>query len=99
MREKLQTLPLTELKEIAKAQGIRGLSSMKKADIIEVLCQRAGAEKAEEQEKIAEKPKTEAKAAEHTDKSNIKSENTDSKNAEMSGAAGENPGMEQVKKK
>ena len=33
MREKLQTLPLTELKELAKAQGIRGISGMKKSDL------------------------------------------------------------------
>ena len=37
MREKLQTLPLAELKEIAKSQGIRGISGMKKSDIIELL--------------------------------------------------------------
>jgi len=47
MREKLQTLPLAELKEIAKSQGIRGISGMKKSDIIELLCER----EAEEQKK------------------------------------------------
>ena len=46
MREKLQTLPLAQLKELAKSQGIRGLSSMKKSEIIDLLCQ-----KAQEQEK------------------------------------------------
>lgn len=40
MREKLQTLPLAELKELAKAQGIRGYSSMRKPEIIELLCER-----------------------------------------------------------
>lgn len=39
MREKLQTLPLAELKELAKAQGIKGCSSMRKAQIIDLLCQ------------------------------------------------------------
>ena len=38
MREKLQTLPLTELKELAKSQGIKGCSSMRKAELIDVLC-------------------------------------------------------------
>lgn len=45
MREKLETLPLAQLKELAKAQGIKGISSMKKTDIIDALC--AAAEKAE----------------------------------------------------
>ena len=40
MREKLQTLPLAELKELAKAQGIKGCSSMRKAEIIDLLCQK-----------------------------------------------------------
>ena len=43
MREKLQTLPLSELKELAKSQGIKGISSMRKAEIIEMLCQQAEA--------------------------------------------------------
>ena len=43
MREKLQTLPLSELKELAKSQGIKGISSMRKAEIIELLCQQAEA--------------------------------------------------------
>ncbi|MEG0368935.1 MAG: Rho termination factor N-terminal domain-containing protein, partial [Hungatella sp.] len=42
MREKLATLPLTELKELAKAQGIKGIGTMKKSNIIELLCERAG---------------------------------------------------------
>lgn len=41
MREKLKTLPLSELKELAKAQGLRGISTMRKADIIELLCRQA----------------------------------------------------------
>ncbi|MEY8354695.1 transcription termination factor Rho [Lachnospiraceae bacterium 54-53] len=40
MREKLQTLPLAELKELAKAQGIKGCSSMRKAEIIDLLCKK-----------------------------------------------------------
>lgn len=38
MREKLQTLPLAELKEMAKAQGIKGANGLRKAEIIEELC-------------------------------------------------------------
>ncbi|MFT4007014.1 MAG: transcription termination factor Rho [Lacrimispora sp.] len=39
MREKLQTLPLTELKELAKAKGIKGCSTLRKAEIINLLCE------------------------------------------------------------
>lgn len=38
MREKLQTLPLAELKELAKSQGLKGISTIRKAEIIELLC-------------------------------------------------------------
>ena len=37
MREKYQSLALTDLKEIAKSRGIKGTSSMKKADVIEAM--------------------------------------------------------------
>ena len=60
MREKLQTLPLAQLKELAKSQGIRGLSSMKKSEIIDLLCQKAQEQeeaKAKEEEKVKESPK------------------------------------------
>ena len=53
MREKLQTLPLAELKEIAKSQGITGISGMKKGDLIEMLCQK---EKEKEKEKESSRP-------------------------------------------
>lgn len=39
MREKLATLSLAQLKEIAKSQGIKGISLLKKDDLIEVLCE------------------------------------------------------------
>ena len=37
MREKLQTLSLVQLKEIAKEQGFKGVSNLNKANIIELL--------------------------------------------------------------
>ncbi len=41
MREKLKSLPLTELKAIAKHQGIKGVSVMRKNDLIDLLCAKA----------------------------------------------------------
>ena len=35
MREKLATLPLTQLKELAKSQGIKNISGLRKAELIE----------------------------------------------------------------
>lgn len=49
MREKLQTLPLTELKELAKSQGIKGCSSMRKAELIDVLCSKYKEEEKKEE--------------------------------------------------
>lgn len=61
MREKLETLSLSEVKEIAKAQGIKGISAMRKADVIELICanQQDGQQLEKEEEKqevIQEKP-------------------------------------------
>lgn len=41
MREKLQTLPLTQLRALAKSQGIKGGTGMRKAELIEALCNAA----------------------------------------------------------
>ena len=47
MREKLQTLPLTQLRELAKAQGLKGVTALKKAEIIDRLCEIAGGKAAD----------------------------------------------------
>lgn len=39
MREKLQTLPLTQLRELAKSQGIKGVAALRKSQIIDLLCE------------------------------------------------------------
>ena len=41
MREKLETLPLAQLKELAKSRGIKGISTMKKSEIIDLLVEEA----------------------------------------------------------
>ncbi|MGN0386777.1 MAG: transcription termination factor Rho [Lachnospiraceae bacterium] len=37
MREKYESLPLTQLKELAKVRGIKGISTMNKAEVVEAM--------------------------------------------------------------
>ena len=37
MREKYESLALVQLKELAKVRGIKGVSAMKKADVVEAM--------------------------------------------------------------
>ena len=50
MREKYQSLPLAELKAVAKARGIKGVSTMKKDDVIEAMLREDEREKKEKEE-------------------------------------------------
>ncbi len=49
MRKKLESLPLVQLKAIAKTNGIKGASTMKKADVIEAILQMSEEKKREEE--------------------------------------------------
>ena len=49
MREKLATLPLTQLKELAKSQGIKNISGLRKAELIDRLCEISGGPTAKRQ--------------------------------------------------
>ena len=54
MREKYESLALADLKEIAKARGMKGTSTMKKAEVIEAMLledekEKKGADVAEQQ--------------------------------------------------
>ena len=40
-REKYESLPLSTLKEVAKTRGLRGISTMKKADLIDLMLESA----------------------------------------------------------
>ena len=53
MREKYESLPLAELKAVAKARGIKGISTMKKDEVIEVMLQEDEKEKKEKEAKEA----------------------------------------------
>ena len=64
MKEKLKTLSLAELKELAKAQGLKGISSMRKQQLIDWLAERWETEVKKQQEQKETKteketPKTE----------------------------------------
>ncbi len=60
MREKLETLPLATLRDMAKAQGLKGVSGFRKSELIDLLCREA--EKLE-QEKAAVSEEPAAAAA------------------------------------
>ena len=51
MREKYESLPLAELKAVAKARGIKGLSTMKKDDVVEAMLREDEKEKQEREAK------------------------------------------------
>jgi transcription termination factor Rho len=55
MREKLETLPLSELREIAKVKGLKGITGLRKSEIIEKILESVSNDKAEEPK--AEEPK------------------------------------------
>ncbi len=65
MREKLETLPLAQLKELAKSRGIKGISTMKKSEIIDLLVEEADKmerEDAAKREKEAQASKSEGRS-------------------------------------
>ncbi|MGN0334516.1 MAG: transcription termination factor Rho [Lachnospiraceae bacterium] len=51
MREKYESLPLAELKAVAKARGIKGLSAMKKEEVIEAMLKEDAREQREKEAK------------------------------------------------
>ena len=69
MREKLQTLPLSELKEMAKSRGIKGISSLRKAEIIDLLCDEAEKNPDIKPAEIKREVKTETSRSQETPRS------------------------------
>ena len=55
MREKYESLPLATLKELAKARGLKGISTMKKAELIELMLMEDEKEKKASQENVKER--------------------------------------------
>lgn len=69
MREKYESLALTNLKEIAKARGIKGTSTMKKADLVEAMLLQDEKDKASETaSKAADTASAETKSSAAKDK-------------------------------
>ena len=62
MREKLETLSLTTLKDLAKQKGIKGISGLRKAEIIDLLCEQEEKGK-QEKETAAPAPAKQAPAS------------------------------------
>ena len=65
MREKYESLAVHDLKEIARSRGIKGVSAMKKADVIEamlLLDAESGADQRETKQETKPETKQEAKA-------------------------------------
>ena len=52
MREKYESLALADLKEIARARGIKGTSTMKKADLVDAMLREDEKDKAEGKEVV-----------------------------------------------
>ena len=81
MREKLKTLPLVQLREMAKAQGLKGISTLKKAEIIDRLCElekpaEGGQKEETPQASVSEHPAGSAEPAERTEM-HVQSRRTD----------------------
>ena len=87
MREKYESLALSDLKEIAKSRGIKGISTMKKADVVEAMLAEDEKDKEKEAEKKKDVEKTEEKSLENVaekaaDKQAVKN-NADAINMEL----------------
>ena len=69
MREKLQTLPLAQLRELAKSQNIKNVSALRKSELVDRLCEMAEnpADKTENQTESRQEPKTEQRQEPRTE--------------------------------
>ncbi len=54
MKEKYESLPLATLKDLAKARGIKGLSGVKKAELVDMMLEQDEKDKEQQQEEVKE---------------------------------------------
>lgn len=94
MREKLETLPVAELREIAKGQGVKYVMKLKKTELIEKILEVSTHKKKEESEeqKIEESPNFENQSFENKgfENKNTENRNTENKNIENSNTENRN---------
>ena len=88
MREKLQTLPLAELKELAKSQGLKGISTLRKAEIIELLCRENEAAAQSEAVLQPDSGSSEGREAQSSREPQSSKENGEPRDSEMSRDSG-----------
>ena len=65
MREKYESLALADLKAIAKARGLKGTSTMKKAELVELMLAEDEKDKAKADAKEAKAEKPESRISPH----------------------------------
>ena len=85
MREKYESLALVDLKEIAKARGIKGTSAMKKAELVEAMLQEDEREKSaskETEEQNAPAPKKESTGRKKPEKRTAENKSVENRNTE-----------------
>ena len=84
MREKLETLPLAQLRELAKSQGIKNVSGIRKAELIDRLCETAAGETVPE-----EKPQNERMQNERPQGERVQNERPQGERAQNARPQGE----------
>ncbi len=67
MKEKLMSLPLTELRQIAKGRGMKRVTGLRKDDLIQKMLEMEGQEETKEDPKAAKGPEKAADSPEHTE--------------------------------
>ncbi len=85
MREKYESLALADLKAIAKSRGIKGVSTMKKADVVEAMLLLDEKEKAEERKDSEERSASAERRGQEEQKTLRERRNPEERNGSAAG--------------
>ena len=85
MREKYESLALADLKAIAKSRGIKGVSTMKKADVVEAMLLLDEKEKAEERKDLEERSASAERRGQEEQKTLRERRNPEERNGSAAG--------------